>query len=98
MRPSFCIWLSCCSWSLVDSWCCAWVEFARWECPLTPMEHWLRQRGGQAVYTASFVDQYVLPVLYPPALSREIQWLLGALVLAINAGVYLAVLRRRGSR
>src|SRR5262245_36847070 len=61
----------------------AWVEFAGWVCPLTPMENWLRQRGGQEAYTASFVDQYVLPVLYPPALSREIQWLLGTLVLAI---------------
>jgi hypothetical protein len=76
----------------------AWVEFAGWVCPLTPMENWLRQRGGQATYTASFVDQYVLPVLYPPALSREIQWLLGAVVLAINAGVYVVIVRRRVSR
>jgi Protein of Unknown function (DUF2784) len=76
----------------------AWVEFAGWVCPLTPMENWLRQRGGQAVYTSSFVDQYVLPVLYPPALSREMQWLLGALVLGINAGVYFVVVRRRHLR
>ena len=76
----------------------AWVEFAGWICPLTPMENWLRQRGDQATYDASFVDQYVLPVLYPPALSREIQWMLGAFVLAINAGVYLVVLRRGLSR
>jgi cytochrome c-type biogenesis protein CcmH/NrfF len=61
------------------------------------MENWLRQQAGQAVYTASFVDRYVLPVLYPPALSRETQWLLGALVLGVNLGVYLVVLRRRVS-
>ena len=72
----------------------AWVEFSGWVCPLTPMENWLRQQAGQAVYTASFVDRYVLPVLYPPALSRETQWLLGAFVLALNVGVYLVVLRR----
>ena len=62
----------------------AWVEFSGWVCPLTPMENWLRQQAGQAVYTASFVDACVLPVLYPPALSRETQWLLGAFVLALN--------------
>jgi Protein of Unknown function (DUF2784) len=72
-----------------------WVECAGWICPLTPMENWLRQRGEQEVYTASFVDQYVLPVLYPPALSRDLQWVLGGLVLTINAAVYLVVLRRR---
>ncbi len=73
----------------------AWIEFAGWVCPLTPLENWLRQRGGQAVYTSSFVDQYVLPILYPPGLSREVQWLLGALVLGINAGVYFVIVRRR---
>lgn len=75
----------------------AWVEFSGWVCPLTPMENWLRQQAGQAVYTASFVDRYVLPVLYPPALSRETQWLLGAFVLVVNVGVYLPVLRRYAS-
>jgi hypothetical protein len=73
----------------------AWVEFAGRVCPLTPMENWLRQQAGEAVYTTSFVDRYLLPVLYPPALSREIQWTLGGLVLAVNAGVYLVVVRRR---
>jgi hypothetical protein len=76
----------------------AWVEFAGWICPLTPMENWLRTRGGEAVYTVSFVDQHVLPILYPPALSHEIQWVLGGVVVAVNVCVYLLVLRRaRGS-
>jgi Protein of Unknown function (DUF2784) len=76
----------------------AWVEFAGWICPLTPMENWLRQQAGQAVYTTSFVDRYLLPVLYPPALSREIQWALGGFVLAVNAAVYVVAVRRRVRR
>jgi hypothetical protein len=72
----------------------AWVEFAGWICPLTPMENWFRQRGGQTGYTVSFVDQYVLPVLYPATLSRETQWVLGGFVVAVNIGVYVLVLRR----
>jgi uncharacterized protein DUF2784 len=75
----------------------AWVEFSGWVCPLTPMENWLRKQARQAAYTTSFVDRYVLPVLYPPALSQETQWLLGAFVLGVNVGVYVAVLRRRVS-
>ena len=72
----------------------AWVELAGWICPLTPMENWLRRRGGQTGYTATFVVQYLVPILYPAALSRDIQWLLGAFVLAVNVCVYVVVFRR----
>ena len=75
-----------------------WVEFAGWVCPLTPLENWLRRRAGREGYTSGFVEHYVVPLLYPAALTRELQWLLGGLVIAINAGVYVVVLRRRWRR
>jgi hypothetical protein len=73
----------------------AWIEFAGWICPLTPLENWLRRAGGEPAYTSSFVEEYLLPVLYPASLSRDVQWALGALVLLINAGIYAIVFRRR---
>ncbi len=73
----------------------AWVEFAGWICPLTPLENWLRQQGGGPVYTASFIEHYLVPILYPAWLSREIQWGLGGLVLLVNAAVDVLVFRRR---
>jgi hypothetical protein len=69
------------------------VEFAGWICPLTPLENWLRRRGGQQAYSSSFVEEYLLPLLYPPTLSRESQWVLGGIVLLANALVYAVVLR-----
>jgi hypothetical protein len=72
----------------------AWVEFAGWACPLTPLENWLRQQGGGAAYTSGFIEHYLLPILYPASLSRELQWALGGLVLLVNAAVYVAVVRR----
>jgi hypothetical protein len=69
----------------------AWVEVAGWYCPLTPLENWLRERAGESAYSSSFVEHYVVPVLYPAALTREIQWSLGAVVILVNAGLYLAV-------
>ncbi len=73
----------------------AWIECAGSICPLTPLENWLRQRAGQAAYDASFVEEYLLPVLYPAALTRELQVALGVLVLIVNAVPY-AILIRRG--
>lgn len=73
----------------------AWVELAGRVCPLTPLENWLRSRGGGSVYTSSFVDHYLLPVLYPTSLSRELQWMLGAVVIVLNAVIYAVVIWRR---
>jgi hypothetical protein len=73
----------------------AWVELAGWLCPLTPLENWLRVQGGGTAYSASFVEHYLLPVLYPSGLTRTVQLVLGAAVLAINAAAYAVVLRRR---
>ena len=74
------------------------IEFAGWVCPLTPLENWLREQGGQVGYSTSFVEHYLIPILYPQTLTRELQWLLGGLVLAVNLAVYAVVLRRRGRR
>src|SRR5215510_5422062 len=67
-----------------------YVVFARRVCPLTPLENWLRGQGGGPVYTESFIDHYLLPLLYP-SFSRGTQYELGALVLVINVLVYLIV-------
>jgi hypothetical protein len=75
-----------------------WVEFTGRICPLTPLENWLSRQGGGAPYSASFVEHYLIPVLYPAVLTRELQWALGGLVLAVNAAVYAAVLLRHRSR
>jgi hypothetical protein len=73
----------------------AWVELAGWVCPLTPVENWLRIRGSQSPYGGSFVEAYVLRLLYPASLTAEVQWALGVLVIAINALIYTRVARRR---
>jgi|SRR5688572_5819574 hypothetical protein len=64
------------------------VEFSGWICPLTPLENWLRMQGGETLYNSDFITQYVLPALYPGNLTREFQFLFGAIVIALNAIVY----------
>jgi hypothetical protein len=71
-----------------------WIELSGWICPLTPLENYLRARGGGSVYEESFVERYLLPVLYPEALTRELQFGLAAAVLVINAFVYVIVVQR----
>lgn len=70
------------------------IEFVGWVCPLTPLENHLRRRGGEAGYPGGFVEHYLLPVLYPSGLTKEVQITLGLIVLALNLGIYAIVLRR----
>jgi hypothetical protein len=72
----------------------AWTEFTGTICPLTPWENALRARAGLAGYTGGFVEHYLIPVIYPAALSAHTQVMLGLLVVAINAAVYGIVWRR----
>lgn len=71
------------------------VEFLGFICPLTPLEVWLRQRGGEAGYSGGFVEHYVTAALYPAGLTRQLQFELGTIVLVINAVIYAFWWRRR---
>src|SRR5688500_5146694 len=73
----------------------ATIEFLGFICPLTPLEVWLRRRGGEAGYEGGFIEHYITAALYPTGLTRELQLALGVGVLAINALVYGMLLRRR---
>ena len=73
----------------------AWVEFSQTICPLTPLENHLRHLGGQAGYSGGFIEHYLIPILYPAGLNRNVQVVLGIFVLVLNVTVYTAVWRRR---
>ncbi len=72
----------------------AWLEFTHATCPLTPLENMLRARAGDAGYAGGFIEHYVEPVIYPGGLTPGIQVVLGALVVALNIGVYAFAWRR----
>jgi hypothetical protein len=76
----------------------ALIELRGWICPLTPLENSLRRSAGEAVYENGFIDHYVVPLVYPPGLTREVQIALGIAVLGVNALVYGALLLRHRRR
>ena len=71
----------------------ALLEFFGLTCPLTPLENWLRRLAGAEAYSGGFVDRYVLPFVYPAALTRELQVALGVVVCAVNGTVYFLLSR-----
>lgn len=71
------------------------VEFFGFPCPLTPLENHLRIAGNVATYTSGFVAHYIMPIVYPPGLTREAQVVLGVLILGINFAIYFRFLTRK---
>ena len=66
-------------------------------CPLTPLENALALRAGEAGYQGSFIEHYLVPLIYPESLTPKAQWGLAALVVVVNVAVY-AWPRRREAR
>jgi len=64
------------------------LEFRGWLCPLTPLEQRLRVAGGEAGYSGGFVEQYILPILYPAGLNSSLQIAMGTFVIGVNILLY----------
>ncbi len=69
-----------------------------WICPLTYLENDLRALGAAEGYASSFVEAYVLPLIYPERLfggfPRSGFIAIGLFILALNALIYWRLYRR----
>lgn len=72
-----------------------YVELSGSLCPLTTVENRLRLAAGQSGYSDSFIEHYLLPLVYPLGLTQAIQWVLAGMVACINIAVYRWLAARR---
>jgi len=70
------------------------IEVAGGVCPLTWVENRLRLLAGEAGYGGGFVEHYLVAVIYPARLTHDTQYVLAVVVLVLNLGLYLRILRR----
>lgn len=66
----------------------AWVEYRGIVCPLTPLENHLWRAGGEQGYSGGFIENYLVPLIYLEGPDRNLQILLGTVVVAVNVLVY----------
>lgn len=70
------------------------LEFFGWVCPLTILENQFRKNTDGEVYLNGFVEQYIIPLIYPEELTRDIQIILGIAVILINLFIYYLVIKK----
>lgn len=73
-----------------------YVEIAGASCPLTRLENRYARSAGRAGYEESFIEHYLLPVIYPDGLTRPMQWGIAAFVVGVNVIAYARPRRRSG--
>jgi Protein of Unknown function (DUF2784) len=57
-------------------------------CPLTTWENAFAVRAGDAGYEGSFIEHYLVPVIYPDGLTPAVQRGLAVLIILVNVAVY----------
>lgn len=76
------------------------IEIVGGICPLTHLENRFRVLGGAQGYADSFVEHYILPLIYPALLfpggfPRQGFVAIGAVVLLVNGVIYWRLWSRR---
>lgn len=67
------------------------ISLVGWICPLTPLENYFRRIAGAQGYAGSFIDHYIMPIIYPSGLTRELAIGMGVFVLLWN-GLFYSIL------
>lgn len=74
------------------------IELTGAICPLTPLELHLRRAAGGTGYEGSFVEHYLVPLIYPVGLTRGMQFAIAAVVLLLNIVIYAGLIVRMRRR
>ena len=75
-----------------------WIELSGNICPLTYLENRFHQLSSRPVYDISFIERYLLPVIYPPGLDRKLQFYLAGALILLNLVFYAVIVNRLRSR
>ena len=69
-----------------------YIELTGSICPLTHLENWFLNKGELSTYSSSFIQNYLLPIIYPQNLTSRIQIYLGIGLIIINILIYGLIL------
>ena len=66
----------------------SYIMFTHSVCPLTHLENWLLHKANLATYSEGFIQHYIIPIVYPIGLSKDLQIYLGITLIILNIIIY----------
>jgi len=65
-----------------------YIELTHSICPLTYLENWFLQKADLNTYSEGFIQNYLVPIVYPKNLTEDLQIYFAILLVLINSTIY----------
>ena len=65
-----------------------YIELTHSVCPLTYLENWFLQKANLTTYSEGFIQNYLVPTVYPKNLTEDLQTYLAIVLTVANMIMY----------
>ena len=65
-----------------------YIEITHSICPLTYLENWFLQKANLTTYSEGFIQNYLVPIVYPMNLTDDLQTYLAIVLIVANMIMY----------
>ena len=72
----------------------SYIELNNSICPLTYLENWFLHKANLTTYSEGFIQNYLVPIVYPVSLTKDLQIYLGIALIVINIVFYAFIFNK----
>ena len=72
----------------------SYIELTHFICPLTYLENWFLNKANLTIYSEGFIQNYIIPIVYPADLTKNLQIYLGITLIVINIVFYAFIFNK----
>ena len=65
-----------------------YIELTHSVCPLTYLENWFLQKANLTTYSEGFIQNYLVPIVYPKNLTEDLQTYFAIVLIVANMIMY----------
>ena len=70
----------------------SYIELTNSICPLTYLENWFLHKANLTTYSEGFIQNYLVPIVYPMNLTKDLQIYLGIVLIVLNIIFYVLII------
>ena len=72
----------------------SYIELTHSICPLTYLENWFLNKANLTIYSEGFIQNYIVPIVHPADLTKDLQIYLGITLIVVNIIIYGFILNK----
>ena len=71
-----------------------YIELTHTVCPLTYLENWFLQKASLTIFPEGFIQNYLVPIVYPKNFAEDFQTYLAMVLIVINIIIYGLIINK----